>query len=1654
MKNNILLFSILLAAIVAKSQNWVEFTSSQSTKPICNVLTSNDTLVKFNVTIPGMFETAVDTFNRVNIKEHTKMDSVGYPEIPIVSFLVAIPECDSVQFEIELIDSTQFSNFNIYPAPELVPDTTAGGAIALVEQFAYNRTAYETDAWFPGNVAETVDKGAIRAQNVVRVVLYPVQFNPVKKTINTYSEIQVSLSFYNTSGSVNNDVGIFNEVVGNTLINYESNGLNASVSCGAGLENSGSWYFVEDVTSQKIDSACDYLLITHDSLYFTETGQAAVDSLAAHRANFNGFDVAIITTTIIDDDIIPIGLDLKEKIFTLIENTYNSINANHTYDGKLAYVNLFSDVELEIGLQGIPTHEDGYDVYFTQLTWDSINGQVVYDIYPDLMIGRCSVDTVTQVENVVHKIINFKPEELDYKHNMLTIAGGNISYKIQSDVLIAMDDILPDYYNKKLIIDPGFNYPYPNWVLLPYTTAAIQDSWATGKMFVNYMDHGSSISWGNPYFNYDHIDSSLYDNVLPFVLSAACKTGAFQNYDDCMAEQFLCEDSIRGVIAFFGSSILTGSATFYFINLFYNSLIRNYSSVMGEAIMESKLKINNYSSVNGLKDYNLFGDPALNILYENADTIYPDLVAKTDEIIITPEYPSVSENLNIETTIRNITLKDASEQFYVTSIAVKIPENDTLWIGDTLLPGLNGYSQAILNFNIGPYILEPSTYKILVQIDTSNNITEMNENNNVSSIEKRVFSYVTNLHIVNDYYDNSHPVSFNLNSSYPGDEIVFGDKIITANGALISDIDIKTTGYTSVGNLTNDNHYQILQFGEDSVSSKIMCTGVPSWSNNLAGSYFDHKGPVVFDFDNDGNEEVLIMECDDSNFSSSLKCFNSNGTPRWTYYGGTNSFFITPVPIHHPSYNIIILDDFWGIIYFMKENLSSDSLILVDTIQLQEGEYYYFISDPVISDLNKDNIPEMIFISSGYIYGNKINLLDLEDNLITFKDMGMWGHFSKPIVTDLDNDGLGEIVTAEDNAGLLVFNYNLDTTIMFIEEPNIELSEIVSGDFDNDGNNDIVFQVKEEENKYYLNIYNGVGESIYNYPIIAPLDNVWISDINENGKNEIIYSYRKELFVITLPTAGSSIGWPGQQGNVRNTGVLEHPAYFAPYGDTVYWMNTISLSGDNILPAFSTVVIKPGTKIKAHTGGSLVVHGTLIVEGTENHPIVFSADINGADNDYWQGITVTNFSSASFAYCHVSDAEMGILVEDENDINISYCRFENNLVGIGAFNSSPVIYENFITNNNTGIHSWKNAAPVLTDFDKNNPFRNGIIDNQTGIKIYEANIYLKYGFNDIYNIPDYSYYIYRSNIGGGIKTINAVYNYWGTTNINQIYEHLYPPDNFIIEPICMEAQSPYTPPGGDESEMLKSAYNSMETGEYQIAENTFKDIINQYPATDEAYLSVSGLYENTNKSNGNWNLMETYLSGLYNDSTFSIDFQKLAFGYLNLCKRKQSKFTEAIANYESVILNDPTYNDSVYAVIDIGNTYEEAGNYKSSLGQLSYLVPLSRAKHVEKTVDLLLSLRKEKQKLLSEHGGFILEQNYPNPFNKTTTIGFYVPYSCKIYIEVVDILGREIVNMNEGTRTEGEHKVTLDLSNFSTGVYYYILKADNSVAGVRKMVVK
>lgn len=72
---------------------------------------------------------------------------------------------------------------------------------------------------------------------------------------------------------------------------------------------------------------------------------------------------------------------------------------------------------------------------------------------------------------------------------------------------------------------------------------------------------------------------------------------------------------------------------------------------------------------------------------------------------------------------------------------------------------------------------------------------------------------------------------------------------------------------------------------------------------------------------------------------------------------------------------------------------------------------------------------------------------------------------------------------------------------------------------------------------------------------------------------------------------------------------------------------------------------------------------------------------------------------------------------------------------------------------------------------------------------------------------------------------------------------------------------------------------------------------------------------------------------------------------------------------------------------------------------------------------------------------FKLNQNYPNPFNPTTSISFNLPQSSHVDLRVYDVMGREVAMPANGNFTAGNHSVTFDASNLSSGTYIYRIVA-------------
>ena len=80
--------------------------------------------------------------------------------------------------------------------------------------------------------------------------------------------------------------------------------------------------------------------------------------------------------------------------------------------------------------------------------------------------------------------------------------------------------------------------------------------------------------------------------------------------------------------------------------------------------------------------------------------------------------------------------------------------------------------------------------------------------------------------------------------------------------------------------------------------------------------------------------------------------------------------------------------------------------------------------------------------------------------------------------------------------------------------------------------------------------------------------------------------------------------------------------------------------------------------------------------------------------------------------------------------------------------------------------------------------------------------------------------------------------------------------------------------------------------------------------------------------------------------------------------------------------------------------------------------------------------------------------NYPNPFNPTTEISFSLSGDSHIKLEVFNTLGQRVAVLADGHFDAGQHVVTWNASNASSGVYFYRLTSESGVNTRKMMLLK
>ena len=99
-------------------------------------------------------------------------------------------------------------------------------------------------------------------------------------------------------------------------------------------------------------------------------------------------------------------------------------------------------------------------------------------------------------------------------------------------------------------------------------------------------------------------------------------------------------------------------------------------------------------------------------------------------------------------------------------------------------------------------------------------------------------------------------------------------------------------------------------------------------------------------------------------------------------------------------------------------------------------------------------------------------------------------------------------------------------------------------------------------------------------------------------------------------------------------------------------------------------------------------------------------------------------------------------------------------------------------------------------------------------------------------------------------------------------------------------------------------------------------------------------------------------------------------------------------------------------------------------------------------VDIMVGVEPSASNIPNE---FSLKQNYPNPFNPSTIINFTLPKVTNINLSILDITGKVVSTLINGNKNAGSYSIKWDASNYTSGIYFYRLRAGDFV-DTKKMI--
>ena len=510
-------------------------------------------------------------FKKLSVPNEGVTLEKGLPELPKIARLIGIenegnPYVNLISYEKEVI-----KNITVFPN-----QTTA---FEEKSDFDIDNEFYSNGKIYPKEIVRIGKPAILRDYRVASLIMYPFQFDPIKKELTIYSNIEFEILYNFEEETINPKQGnrptskAFESIYSSSILNYD---------------------IVNNNRSGEYQKPC-LLIIRREAIQVQESWLSDFIDWK-HR---KGFEVVSIDAETV------IGPIYGGITFTEIKAYI--VDAYENWDNPPEYICLIGDGSFNSSYSIPPG-------FINNNESDQLYVLMSDDYLPDIMIGRLPFsNNISDNRTIINKIIDYETERNTtdtWIENVLLVSDpyyddrSYVHSKITTNQYI--QSIIPNEnsnYNIDFLIDPSLNQL---WWEFEY-----------GISFFNYMgdNHFSNI-------NINWINSLGNGDMLPFISAITCDTGQYG--DDGFGPLFLTAGHPthpEGAIAFIGSSS-GGTITVYNNHLsagissgIFNDQVYSFGGALlkGQVALQTAFPTNPAYLTDTILWNNLFGDPTIEL---------------------------------------------------------------------------------------------------------------------------------------------------------------------------------------------------------------------------------------------------------------------------------------------------------------------------------------------------------------------------------------------------------------------------------------------------------------------------------------------------------------------------------------------------------------------------------------------------------------------------------------------------------------------------------------------------------------------------------------------------------------------------------------------------------------------------------------------------------------------------------------------------------------------------------------------------------------------------------------------------------------------------------------------------------------------------------